>query len=176
MKQSNLLTEGGNDAGVDGLHIGEIEDGEFLQYNISKVLYTVNDLNGDANFPENGVQKAVNTVGVLILPGHIELNPLIKPKVEEIRSLVHDGYIPNVRVILCNNGIKWNRQAQSWIDQSGFPKDQVQWFHFNHDSIVQILRRTKSVDDILRFSGSAVIDEFNYRRVLVGKVSCLRDC
>ena len=25
-----LLTEGGNDAGVDGLHIDEVEDGEFL--------------------------------------------------------------------------------------------------------------------------------------------------
>lgn len=167
----DILTEGGNDAGVDGLHIGEVEDGEFL-VTIFQGKYKINDLNGDANFPENGVQKAVNTVGVLFDPAkHIELNPLIKPKVEEIRSLVRDGYIPNVRVILCNNGIKWNKQAQLWIDQSGFPKDQIQWFHFNHDSIVQILRRTKSVDDILRFSGGAVIDEFNFRRVLVGKVS-----
>ena len=27
---AELITDGGNDAGVDGLHVGEVEDGEFL--------------------------------------------------------------------------------------------------------------------------------------------------
>jgi len=27
----DLLTEGGNDAGVDGLHIGDVDDGEFYE-------------------------------------------------------------------------------------------------------------------------------------------------
>lgn len=166
----DLLTEGGNDAGVDGLHIGEVDDGEFL-VTIFQGKYKINNLDGRANFPENGVQKAVNTVQVLFDPSKkVDLNPLIKPKVEEIRSMVLDGYIPDVRVILCNNGKKWNDQAQRWIDQSGISERQMQWIHFNHDSIVDILRKTKSVNDTLCLVGKAVFEEFNYRRVVIGKV------
>ena len=165
-----LLTEGGNDAGVDGLHIGEVEDGEFL-VTVFQGKYKINNLDGTANFPENGVQKAVNTVQVLFDPAkEIDLNPLLKPKVEEIRSLVRDGYIPNVRMILCNNGAKWTEQAQRWIDQSGLPEKQTLWTHFNHHSIVEILRRAKTVDDTLRMVGDAVFENFNFRRVVIGKV------
>jgi hypothetical protein len=165
-----LLTEGGNDAGVDGLHIGEVEDGEFL-VTVFQGKYKINNLDGTANFPENGVQKAVNTVQVLFDPAkEIDLNPLLKPKVEEIRSLVRDGYIPNVRMILCNNGAKWTEQAQRWIDQSGLPEKQTLWIHFNHNSIVEILRKTQTVDDTLRMVGDAVFENFNFRRVVIGKV------
>ncbi len=150
--------------------ISGVKDGEFL-VTIFQGKYKVKDLGGDANFPENSVQKVVNTVGTLFDPDkHIELNPLIKPKIEEISSLVRDGYIPNVRVILCNNGAKWNAQAQLWIDQSKLPENQIQWIHFNHDSIIDILRKTKSVNDTLLFSGQAVVEDFNFRRILVGKV------
>lgn len=165
-----LLTEGGNDAGVDGLYIGEVEDGEFL-VTVFQGKYKINNLDGTANFPENGVQKAVNTVQVLFDPAkEIDLNPLLRPKVEEIRSLVRDGYIPNVRMILCNNGAKWTEQAQRWIDQSGLPEKQTLWIHFNHNSIVEILRKAKTVDDTLRMVGDAVFENFNFRRVVIGKV------
>jgi hypothetical protein len=166
---AELLTEGGNDAGVDGMHIGEVDDGEFT-VTLFQGKYK-QDLEGTANFPENAVQKAVNIVNTLFDPiKKITLNPLIQPKVEEIRSLVRDGYIPNIRFILCNNGIKWNDIAQGWIDRSGLPQTQTEWVHFNHDNIVDILRKTKSVDDSLRFTGQAVIEDFNFRRVLIGKV------
>lgn len=167
---SELLTEGGNDAGVDGLHIGEMDDGEFT-VSLFQGKYKINDLNGTSNFPENGVQKAVNTIATLFDPSkQIEMNDKIAPKVEEIRSLVRDGYIPNVRMILCNNGAKWVAQAQNWIDQSGFSKDQVEWIHWNHDMIVSVLQKKKAVDDSLRLHGKAVIEDFNFRRVLLGKV------
>ncbi|MBK85008.1 MAG: abortive phage resistance protein [Gammaproteobacteria bacterium] len=84
--------------------------------------------------------------------------------------MVLDGYIPEVRVVLCNNGSKWNQQAQQWIEQSGLSERQVHWIHFNHDSIVDILRRTKTVDDTLRLVGKAVFEDFNFRRVVIGKV------
>lgn len=168
---AELLTEGGNDAGVDGLHIGEVDDGEFV-VTLFQGKYKVKDLSGSANFPENGVQKAVNTVATLFDPAkQVELNEKIAPKVEEIRSLVRDGYIPNVRVVLCNNGAKWKDAAQHWIDQSGFTDDQVTWIHYNHNSIVSVLQRKKAVDDSIRLEGKAVIEDFNFRRVLVGKVS-----
>lgn len=167
---SELLTEGGQDEGVDGLHLGEVEDGEFT-VTLFQGKYKHKDLSGSANFPENGVQKAIATVSGLFDPAReLALNERLAPRVEEIRSLIRDGYIPTVRAVLCNNGARWTGDAQLRIDQSGFPADQVIWSHFNHDAIVGVLQRLKSVDDSLRLEGRAVIEEFNYRRVLIGKV------
>ena len=58
---AELLTEGGNDAGVDGLHIGEVDDGGFF-VTLFQGKYTIKNLSGDSNFPENGVQKALYKV------------------------------------------------------------------------------------------------------------------
>ena len=169
---AELLTEGGNDAGVDGLHVGEVEDGEFL-VTIFQGKYKINDLRGLANFPENDVQKAVGTVRVLFDPyRRVALNEKIAPKIEEIRSLIREGYIPNVRIILCNNGDKWTSQADDWI--AGAKEnygDKVTFMHFNHDSIVSILQRDKQVDTSLTLSGEAIVEDMNYMRVLVGRVS-----
>lgn len=165
---ADWLTEGGNDAGVDGLHIGEVEDGEFL-VTIFQGKYKIYDLSGKANFPENGLQKSASTVRVLFDPYRtVELNPRIAPKIEEIRSLIRDGYIPHVRVILCNNGAQWTRSADHWIEDFG---DEVEFIHFNHDSIVSILQRSKRVDTTLALSGQAIVEDMNYMRVLVGRVS-----
>lgn len=168
----DLLTEGGNDAGVDGLHIGEVEDGEFL-VTVFQGKYKINTLDGTANFPENGVQKAVNTVQVLFDPfRQVTLNDKLAPKVEEIRSLIRDAYIPKVRFVLCNNGARWNDLAQGWIDElkKDFP-DKVEFYHFNHDSIVRILQRTKAVDATLQLSGQLIVEDMNYMRVLLGRVA-----
>lgn len=169
---AELLTEGGNDAGVDGLHIGEVEDGEFL-VTIFQGKYKIKDLTGEANFPENGVQKAVNTVQVLFDPYRkAALNEKIGPKIEEIRSLIRDAYIPNVRVILCNNGAEWTGQAHNWINAAKKDYgDKVDFIHFNHDSIVTILQRSKKVDTTLTLNGQAIVEDMNYMRVLVGRIS-----
>ncbi len=166
------ITEGGNDAGVDGIHIGEVEDGEFL-VTIFQCKYKIMDLSGKSNFPENGVQKAVNTVQVLFDPSrNVTLNPKIAPKIEEIRSLIRDAFIPTVRVMLCNNGDSWNEQAESWITQAKKDyADKVSFIHFNHDSMINILQRSKRVDATLAMSGQAIVEDMNYMRVLIGRVS-----
>lgn len=167
---AELLTEGGGDAGVDGLHIGDPEDGEFT-VTIFQGKYK-QDLEAKSAFPANGVEKSIATVGTLFDPQKtVTLNDRIKPKVEEIRSMVRDGLIPIVRTVLCNNGLKWDVTAQQMIDQSGFPSEQAQWLYYNHDQIVDVLRSTKAVDDTLAFVGKSVVEEFNFRRVLVGKVN-----
>lgn len=167
---AELLTEGGNDVGVDALHFSEPDDGEFT-VTIFQGKYK-NDLMGAANFSENGVKAAINMVGTLFDPSKsIQLNQHLAPRVEEIRSLIRDGYIPSVRLILCNNGLKWNEQAQSWIDQTGFSSEQVSWVHFNHDNIVAVLQSKKAVNDSIQLQGKALIEEFDFRRVLVGKVA-----
>ncbi|MGK5092030.1 AIPR family protein [Deltaproteobacteria bacterium TL4] len=171
-ESAELITEGGNDAGVDGLHIGEVEDGEFM-VTIFQGKYKINDLEGTANFPENGVQKAVDTVSVLFDPFRkVTLNDKIAPKIEEIRSLIRDAYIPNVRVILCNNGERWTEQAENWINDAKKDfGDKVDFVHFNHDSIVNILQRVKKVDTTLTLNGQAIVEDMNYMRVLIGRVS-----
>lgn len=165
---AELLTDGGNDAGIDGLYIGEIDDGEFT-VTIFQAKYKM-ELSGEANFPENDVQRVTNTVASLFDPDKtISVNEKIIPKVEEIRSLVRDGYIPAVRVMLCNNGSRWTQIAQNFIDSAKFG-GQVTWNHFSHDSIVAVLQRKKTVDDFIELQGKAIIEDFNYRRVLLGKV------
>ncbi|MDR1685527.1 MAG: AIPR family protein [Desulfovibrio sp.] len=169
---AELITDGGNDAGVDGLNIGEVEDGEFL-VTIFQGKYKIKDLTGTFNFPENGVQKVVDTVQILFDPYRtVALNNKIAPKIEEIRSLIRDAYIPNVRVILCNNGIGWTDQANNWINKAKNDYgDKVEFIHFNHNSIVNILQRSKKVDTTLTLNGQAIVEDMNYMRVLVGRVS-----
>ncbi|WP_085445661.1 AIPR family protein [Magnetofaba australis] len=164
----DLITEGGNDVGVDGLHVGEVEDGEF-HVTLFQGKYKKN-LKGDANFPENGVKQMINTVGALFDPVRtFDMNEKIAPRIEEIRSLIRDGYIPVVRIVLCNNGLRWKDAAQEWIDQSGFPEEQVRWVHLNHETIVDVLRQQKPVNESLRLEGEAVVEAFKFRRVLIGK-------
>ncbi len=95
----------------------------------------IKDLSGKANFPENDVQKAVGTVRILFDPNrNVSLNEKIAPKIEEIRSLIRDGYIPNVRAILCNNGDKWTSQADNWVaDAEEDYGDKVKFIHFNDE-------------------------------------------
>ena len=169
---ADLLTDGGNDAGVDGIHLGEVEAGGFL-VTIFQGKYKIGDYDGKANFPENGVRQAVNTVQILFDPFRkIVLNDRLAPVVEEIRSLILDGYIPRVRFILCNNGMPWNDIAQGWIDelQKDYPA-KVEVSHYNHDTIVGILQRPDSVDASILFSGQVIVEDLNYCRVLVGRIS-----
>ena len=167
-----MLTEGGNDAGVDGLHIGDIEEGDFF-VTLFQGKYKVKDLSGDANFPENGVRAALQTVQVLFDPHReVELNKRIAPFIEEIRSLIRDGYIPTVRVVLCNNGAKWTPQADNWVREAERNYgSHVEFHHYNHDAIINSLKRGDRIDATLTLSGQAIVEDMNYMRVLVGRLS-----
>jgi hypothetical protein len=168
---AEYLTEGGGDAGVDVLYVGDVEDGEF-QVTLFQGKYKHKDLSGTAHFPENGVKAAIQTIGTLFDPAKaLDMNDRLKPRIEEVRSLIRDGYIPVVKMVLCINGDRWNDSAQKLIDAAGFSSSQVNWVHLNHNDIVRVLQNQKSVDDSLPLRGEAVIEDFNYRRVLIGKVA-----
>ncbi|OQX01832.1 MAG: abortive phage resistance protein, partial [Thiothrix lacustris] len=64
---AELLTEGGNDVGVDALHFSDVDDGEFT-VTLFQGKYKHKDLQGTANFPENGVKHALQTVATLFDP------------------------------------------------------------------------------------------------------------
>jgi len=72
---------------------------------------------------------------------------------------------------MCSNGCRWSDEAQEVIDQAGFPAEQVTWIYVNHDEIVRLMQAVKQVDDTLRLSGKAIVEDFDYRRVLVGKIA-----
>ena len=166
------LTEGGNDAGVDGLHVSDVEDGEF-EITVFQGKYRVNDLAGQANFPANSVQKAADTVRVLFDPYRpVVLNPKLEPKVQEVRSLIRDGNVPTVRVVLCNNGARWLADGETWVQEA--KRDfgpQVEFEHFNHDEIVKSLQRGDKIDATLALSGQAIVEDMNFMRVMVGRVA-----
>ncbi|MFM9963549.1 MAG: AIPR family protein [Planctomycetaceae bacterium] len=165
----DCLTEGGHDFGVDAIHAGDVEDGEFL-VTLFQGKYK-RDLNGVSTFPQNGVEKLIQAVRYLFDPdATISTNPQLTQRIEEVRSLIRDGHIPRVRAVLCNNGLMWNDVVQGLIDQSGFPPDQVSWEYVNHDDVVRLLLAPKQVDDTLRLSGKAIVEDFDYCRVLVGKI------
>lgn len=167
---ADCLTDGGNDFAVDALYIGDPDDGEFDVY-LFQGKYKVNDFSGTANFPANSLQQVIEAVRVLFDPNaEVTLNDRLRPLVEEIRSRVRDGLIPNVRAILSNNGASWTAQGDEFIHHACLPKSQVEFVHFNHDKIVEVLKRTKPVDTTLDLLGTAFVEDFNYRRVLVGKI------
>jgi hypothetical protein len=165
------LTEGGNDFGVDAIDLSEVVDGEFT-VTLFQAKYKHENLEGLHGFPEDGVMKAVQAVRALFNPAApLDLNPRLQARIEEVRSLIVDGYIPRVRFLLCNNGAPWKRpEAQGIIDREDF-SDRVSFEHVNHDQLIRILQSTQSVKDTLQFSGKAIVEDFEYTRVFLGKMA-----
>jgi len=166
----DCVTEGSGDFGVDAMHISEEYDGEFT-VSLFQGKYK-NNLEGNANFPESAVTGLINAIKHLFDPAaelqHI--NPHLRVKVEEARSLIRDGYIPQVRALACNNGLEWKEAAQEAIDRAGFD-NQVTWEHVNHDRLVKILQASKPVKDTLQLTGKALVEDMHFSRVLVGRIS-----
>ena len=167
----DCLTEGGGDFGVDAIHLSEEQDGEFT-VNIFQAKYKHRNLDGNANFPEKGIANLINAIKYLFDPSakleHI--NQRLLTKIEEARSLIRDGYIPQVRALACNNGLNWNEAAQGLIENADFG-DQVIWEHVNHERIVKILQTSRPVKDTLQLSGEAIVEDMDFSRVLIGKIS-----
>lgn len=165
----DCLTEGGGDFGVDAMHLSEENDGEFGVALVQAKYKT--ELSGESNFPESGILAVVNAIRHIFDPSAElgAINDRLRFRVEEVRSLIRDGFIPRVRVIACNNGRKWNAQAQQAIEREGFGQ-QVSWEHVNHDVLVGILQRPKQVDETLRLTGKALVEDFVFSRVCIGRM------
>lgn len=165
----DCVTEGGADFGVDAIQVTEEVDGEFA-VTIFQGKYKAK-LEGNSNFPEEGIHALVNAIRHIFDPAAElgAINDRLRVKVEEARALVRDGFIPRVRAIACNNGMKWNDQAQAIIDRANFG-DQVTWEYVNHDVLIGILQKPKQVDDTLRLVGKANVEDMNFSRVCVGRM------
>ena len=167
----SILTDGGGDAGIDAIYVGDTTDLE-LPVTLFQGKYKRN-LEIDANFPANEVQKVINTIWT-IFDGDKDINtinPTLKAEIEEVRSLISDGYIPVVKVVLFNNGLTWNDEGQQHLTNANFPKDQVEFEHINHENIVDFIQSTKEIKANLKLTGESFVENFNFKRVLIGKVN-----
>lgn len=167
----SILTDGGGDAGIDAIYVGDTNDLE-LPVTIFQGKYKRN-LEIDSNFPANEVQKVITTIWTIFDRDKDinTINPTLKAEIEEIRSLISDGYIPVVKVVLFNNGLTWNEEGQQHLTNANFPKDQVEFEHFNHENIVDFIQSTKEIKASLKLTGESFVENFNFKRVLIGKVN-----
>ena len=165
----SFITDGGNDGGFDAAFIEEAHDGQ-VNVVLFQSKYT-RDLNKDANFPSNAVEKAVNTVKTIFDPSNKTfLNESSRRVVNEIQSLILDGFIPYVTFVMLNNGNKWNGDAQLCIDNAFGDQEQVRFEHFGTQDVLGYINRKPSIDTSLNMAGVAVQENFNFKRVIIGKV------
>lgn len=169
---AQYVTDGGNDGGFDAAYMAEGQD---LQLNV--VLFQskyARNLEKDSNFPANAIEKAVNTVECVFDPSSASsLNEKSQSKVDEIRSFILDGRIPFVTFVMLNNGLSWADDGQVCIDNHFKGQKQVQFVHFNHSNIISYINRNSKIVAQISLTGEAVQENFNYKRVLLGRVSVM---
>lgn len=165
----DAITDGGNDAGVDAIHIGDVIDGEFTT-TIVQSKYSRN-LEGKDGYPANSIVRLVQTLHQLFDPSKkMAAHPKLEERITEIRSLLLDQNLPEVRVLLCNNGKKWEANGEQELDTSGLRDKGVEFVYINHDKLLAFLQKKKPIDSKFRLAGSAFVENYDFRRVLVGKL------
>lgn len=65
----DLITEGGNDAGIDAIYIGDIDDNDFSVI-IFQGKYSFK-LDIDSNFPANSAQRVIGSIGAIFDPANL---------------------------------------------------------------------------------------------------------
>ena len=165
------IVDGGNDFGVDALYFEPPADGE-LHITLIQGKYR-KDLSGDAAFPENAIAKIIDAIGALFDPAKpVQLNERLNQRVEDIRSFVAEGAIPHVTAVAANNGARWTTQAQQRIDNT--TRDfggQVEWRYTGAEELLALLQARKPISAELQFTGQATVETFDFRRVLIGRLS-----
>ena len=167
----DAIVDGGNDFGVDVLYFEPPEQGE-LKIGLIQGKYT-DRLDSASAFPENAIARMIDAIRVLFDPRKaVTVNERLRSRVEDVRSFVAEGAIPRVLAIAANNGSRWTAQAQQRIDEavSEFG-GQVDWRHVGSEELFSMLQTQKPVDVILQLTGQATVENFEYRRVLMGRMS-----
>jgi len=167
------IVDGGNDFGIDAIYFLPPEDGE-ISITIIQSKYKQNQ-DGNANFSENGIIKMIDAIRVLFDPNKtLTLNERLQNRIEEIRSFIAEGYIPNICAVAANNGLIWNDITENRIaDTKKEFSEQVVWKHIGSEEIIKLTQAKKPIDASLRLTGRSIVEEFSFRRVLLGKMSVL---
>ncbi len=165
------IVDGGNDFGVDALYFDPPDDSE-LHITLIQGKYR-KDLSRDAAFPENEIVKIIDAIGALFDPAKpVMVNSRLNQRVEEIRSFVKEGALPRVTAVAANNGVRWQPGAQQRIDNAA--KDfgqQVEWRHIGAEELLALLQARQPISAELKLTGQATVETFDFRRVLIGRMS-----
>ena len=163
------MVEGGNDFAVDANHVGTPRGGEF-PVTLVQGKYK-RRMDSQAGFPETGVISMLAALGSLFDPDKmVDGNVRLMERLSLVRQAVAEGYIPRVVVVLCNNGRRWSLSAQRRIDQDQYGRA-VSWHHIGPEELVRLLRPPVQIDASLQLSGSAIVESFDFRRALIGRIS-----
>lgn len=172
------LLDGSGDYGIDALIISSIINDSFnvkiLQSKYKRVLKQDGSYyDGAANFPSNDIQKLINVVKNIFNPSIvINARSEVIAKIEEIRSIMlNEGALPTIDIVFCNNGIGIDDLGQNHISSARFDEEYVKFEHINHDRILDLSRGKTKVDDSLQFNGKTLVEDFDYKRVFLGKVN-----
>lgn len=166
----SYIVDGGNDAGIDAIYIGDLENGQF-EVTIFQSKY-VFDLEKESNFPANNVQKVLNSIQDIFNPtASISANENLTQHIIDIRSLIMDGNIPNIKIVFSNNGLKWNEEAENFIENMAESEQILPPIYFNHNDIIHLLKKIEPVNTILNFNGKSLKEDYDYKSVIVGKIN-----
>jgi hypothetical protein len=171
-KTLDMLTDAGNDVGVDGVYIGNVTDTDF-QVILFQSKY-VKKLETDSNFPENAIIKVIYALGLIFdRQASITVNEKLKTKIAEIHDLAYNSaLIPQIKCVMLSNGIRWNDLAQQKIDAYKKENPYAVFDFFNHDDILRQVQQYKSIKTDLKLAGKAYTENLpNFKRVLIGKIS-----
>ncbi len=165
-----------NDYSIDGMYVSDVVNDNFtikiIQTKYTRILKSNGSYyDGRGVFPRTDVIKMINSLPLILDPNKQPVNmPIrLKTKIAEIKELLQSGIIPTVEVYLSHNGLEWDEEAQSLIDSSVFP-DWINFIHFNHHSIINLSRTRENINDTLNITGKAIVEDFDYARVMIAKV------
>lgn len=165
------IVDGGNDYGIDALYFEPPDQGD-IQITLIQVKYKKN-LRGEAAFPENAIVKMIHAINNLFDPeSKVTVNERLSRRLEEVRSFIRGGAIPRVSAVAANNGLQWTAQTQQVIDSATATNDQVSWEHVGSSNLLAMLQQAqKPIDAKLQLTGQALVETFDFRRVLIGRLS-----
>ena len=102
----------------------------------------------------------------------MRLNKRLDQRVEDIRSFVAEGAIPRVTAVAANNGARWTAEAQQRIDNAAQDfGGQVEWRYIGAEELLALVQARKPISAELQFTGHATVETFDFRRVLIGRMS-----
>lgn len=172
----DCIYDSGNDYSIDGLYVSDVLNDSFsikiIQTKYTRVLKKDGSYyDGRGQFPRTDIVKMINSLSLVLDPNKVLVNvPIkLKTKIAEIKELLQSGIIPTVDVYLAHNGLMWDDEAQFIIKNSNFP-DWINFIHFNHHSIVNLSRTRENINDTLNVTGKAIVEDFDYARVMIAKV------
>jgi hypothetical protein len=164
------LTDGYRDFGIDAVHIGNVTEDDF-EITVAQGKYVFDPSKAQGSmFPENdGIAMVIPGVRFITKKNaDIPANNRLAEKIERIRHLKQTR-IPKIRVLICNNGLKWSPDAQARIDMEQFGK-RINWEHVNPHRLAEHFAARKVPTQKLNFVGDFIEENFHGTSCLIGRM------